>query len=193
MSRPKLCLVAWKVTLKYFDVLLQQLLDWFNLKHPYLLFVWKWLNQLCTEGAKEMNYLRRHLLIQEVVFHCFLVNNISIDWFFFVLFTMWAVPFTATLVMFLCSQLWMCSVSSYVLNVSTPLPVIWWFFLPARGYHWHQFIHPFESRSGFFSPTADGLTLGIVCESLHSKSACKSNTSPRWNVAVFQKPVLSLL
>lgn len=84
--------------------------------------MWKRLNQLCTEGAKEMIYLRHHLLMQAVFCFCFfLVNKILIA-----LLTLWAVFCTATLAVFLHPQLWACSVSSCVLNVCTVLPVTWW-------------------------------------------------------------------
>lgn len=166
--------------------------------------MWKRLNQLCTEGAKEMIYLRHHLLMQAVFCFCFfLVNKILIA-----LLTLWAVFCTATLAVFLHPQLWACSVSSCVLNVCTVLPVTWWSWGGATT-HTDLSIHVFDrvTVDFFCPPTADSLTLGTVCEStggviddvillcfpVSYYSMQKSKTSPRWNITIIHQPVLNLL
>lgn len=102
--------------------------------------MWKRLNQLCTEGAKEMIYLRHHLLMQAVFcFRFFLVNKVLIA-----LLTLWAVFCTATLAVFLHPQLWTCSVSSCVLNVCTVLPVTWWSWGGGATTHTDLSIHVFD-------------------------------------------------
>lgn len=157
--------------------------------------MWKRLNQLCTEGAKEMIYLRHHLLMQAVFCFCFfLVNKILIA-----LLTLWAVFCTATLAVFLHPQpqclhvCWMC-VQFYQSHDDHrgELPLI-----P---------IYP-STVDFFCPPTADSLTLGIVCEStggviddvillcfpVSYYSMQKSKTSPRWNITIIHQPVLNLL
>lgn len=156
--------------------------------------MWKRLNQLCTEGAKEMIYLRRR--------QCFVF---AFSW----LIRSWL-------------PCWLCELCSvlpplqcfFTLNFERVqcLHVCW---MCVQFYQSHDdrrgelpLIPIYPSTVDFFCPpTADSLTLGTVCEStggviddvillcfpVSYYSMQKSKTSPRWNITIIHQPVLNLL